>query len=81
MIKRKLTNKNAAGVTILVDPNIRLTKEGNNLFINQRRAIGKFLEKFPFFKKLYTKVLLSSSDYGEMKDPSAYMGHTFHSRP
>ncbi|MDO8452391.1 MAG: hypothetical protein Q7S79_01420 [bacterium] len=58
-------------ITIEMDENIEPSTEGKTAFEEHSRKIEKFLEKFPHFKKLYSRVVLTSWKYGEEKTPNS----------
>ncbi len=49
---------------INLDPQITTTPKGQQKFIADKKAIERFLQTYPYFKRLYTNIQLGSSTYG-----------------
>src|SRR3989344_2554639 len=55
-------------VSIKTSEDVELTPEGRKLFGRHAQRIGSFLERYPYYKKLYSEVVLISFKYGKLKN-------------
>ncbi|GEM_PF-6098939 len=62
-------------VTLHIDPNLEVSEKGQAIFEEHKAKIDKFIGKFPYFRKMFTRIVLTSSKYGDPKDKEKRFSH------